>query len=119
MKHVIATTTELPPGTRKIVKIENREIGIFNVKGEYLAIRNICPHRHGPLCKGRTRPLVVSNGVLDIGFEREDEIIKCPWHQWEFDLRTGNSITDDNLRVRTYAVRVENENIVIDLHSRN
>ncbi len=119
MKHVIAKTTELPPGTRKIVNIENREIGVFNIKGEYLAIRNICPHRNGPLCKDRTRPLVVSNGVLDIGFEREDEIIKCPWHQWEFDLRTGNSITDDNLRVRTYAVQVENENIVIDLHSRN
>ena len=119
MKHTIAKTDELPPGSRKIVTIENREIGVFNIRGQYFAIRNICPHRTGPLCKGRTRPLVTSDGVLDIGYEREDEIIKCPWHQWEFDLKTGNSITDDHLRVRTYPVEVENDHIVIHLHTRN
>lgn len=116
MKHTVATTQELPPGSRKIVTINNREIGIFNIKGEYFAIRNICPHRTGPLCKGRTRPLVVSEGGLEIGFEREDEIIKCPWHQWEFDLRTGQSITDDDLRVRTYAIEIRNDKILIDLN---
>lgn len=119
MKHTVAKIADLPPGTRKIVTIENREIGIFNIQGEFFAIRNICPHRTGPLCKGRTRPLVVSEGGLKIGYEREDEIIKCPWHQWEFDLKTGNSITDDDLRVRTYTVEVENGNILIDLNNRN
>lgn len=119
MKYAVAKTTELPPGTRKIVTIENREIGIFNVHGKLFAIRNICPHRSGPLCKGRTRPLVISQGDLNIGYEREDEIIKCPWHQWEFDLRTGKSITDDDLRIRTYAVEIEDDTILINLHSRN
>lgn len=119
MKFPIAKTKEVPPGTRKIVTVENREIGIFNIHGELFAIRNICPHRTGPLCKGRTRPLVVSQGDLNIAYEREDEIIKCPWHQWEFDIKTGHSITDDNLRVRTYKVEVENDTILIDLHTRN
>jgi 3-phenylpropionate/trans-cinnamate dioxygenase ferredoxin subunit len=119
MKHAVAKTSELTPGTRKIVEIEHREIGIFNVKGEFFAIRNICPHRTGPICKGRTRPLVVSDGVLSIGYERENEILKCPWHQWEFDLRTGRCITDGDLLVRTYKVEVDQDTIIIDLTTRN
>ena len=115
MTHVVSPIEDLPPGSRKIVNINNREIGIFNVNGKLYALRNVCPHRTGPLCRGRTRPLVISDNQRNICFEREDEIIKCPWHQWEFDLRTGRSITDDDLRVRTYPVEEENGNIVIHL----
>ena len=114
-RHIIAAVEELPVGTRKIVEVNGHEIGVFNVRGTFYALLNHCPHRAGPLCKGRQRPLVVSNGVNHIDYEREDEIIKCPWHQWEFDLKTGVALYDPKLRVRTYQVEKEGENLVLYL----
>ena len=114
-RHVVAPIDELPPGERKIIKISGREIGVFNVNGDFYALRNICPHRNGPLCYGRLRPLVTSPGVYQLDFERESEILKCPWHQWEFDIKTGQALYDDNLRVRTYRVAQEGNEVVLYL----
>ena len=114
-RHVIAAVDELPAGARKIVEVNGHEIGVFNVQGAYYALLNYCPHRAGPLCKGRQRPLVVSEAVGHVDYVREDEIIKCPWHQWEFDLKTGVALYDPQLRVRTYRVVQEAEEIVLYL----
>ena len=111
--HVIATADEIPPGGRKIVSVNGREIGVFNLDGDYYALRNICPHRTGPLCRGRVRPLVLPNGMTGMTYTREGEIIKCPWHQWEFDIKTGEALYDPQLRVRTYRVEVEDEQLVL------
>lgn len=111
--YVIATAGEIPPGGRKIVTVNGREIGVFNLDGGYYALRNICPHKAGPLCRGRLRPLVLPNGLTGMTYTREGEILKCPWHQWEFDIKTGQALYDPKLRVRTYRVEVEKENIVL------
>ena len=67
----------------------------------------------GPLCRGRLRPLVVADGVYHVAYEREQEIVKCPWHQWEFDVKTGTAICDPRLRVKTYRVAEENGELVV------
>lgn len=110
---VVAPAHELPPGARKIVAVDGREIGVFNVKGEYFALLNYCPHRAGPLCHGRVGPLVTSADVYQMDFEREGEILKCPWHMWEFDIRTGRALFDPKMIVRTYEVRQEESDIVL------
>ena len=51
-RHVVATVDEIPPGGRKIVEIAGRSLGVFNIGGEYFALRNRCPHQGGPLCVG-------------------------------------------------------------------
>ncbi len=112
-RYVVALAAELPPGQRKIVTINRREIGVFNVQGEFYALRNLCPHRSGPLCSGRVRPLVVTAGVYQRGYEREGEILKCPWHQWEFDIKTGQALYDEKLRVKTYRVLQEGDDVVL------
>jgi 3-phenylpropionate/trans-cinnamate dioxygenase ferredoxin subunit len=114
-RHVVASAAELLPGQRKVISLGGREIGIFNVNGAFYALRNSCPHRNGPLCHGRLRPLVVFNGFYEVDHEREGEILKCPWHQWEFDLKTGQALYDEKLRVRTYPVVQEGEEIVLYL----
>jgi len=114
-RHVVATAAELPPGARKIVTVNGHEIGVFHVGSAYYALLNYCPHRAGPLCKGRLRPLVLADEVRQIEYTREDEILKCPWHQWEFDLKTGIALYDDKLRVRTYRVVQEGEEVVLYL----
>ncbi|MFN8491047.1 MAG: Rieske (2Fe-2S) protein [Caldilineaceae bacterium] len=113
--YIIAHAVDLAPGQRKIVNVDGREIGVFNVKGEFYALRNICPHRSGPLCLGRVRPLVVTTGVYQRDYEREGEILKCPWHQWEFDIKTGQALYDEKLRVKTYRVVQEGEEVVLYL----
>jgi nitrite reductase/ring-hydroxylating ferredoxin subunit len=105
--HVVCRTEELPPGERKIVTANGRSVGVFNVGGRYYALRNRCPHRAAPLCLGRVRGLVVSDGPYGVRLEREGEIIACPWHGWEFDITTGRShFNPHKLRVRTYDVTV-------------
>lgn len=91
---VVATADEITPGTRKIVEVNGRSIGVFNVAGEYFAVRNTCPHAGGPLCEGMLSGLVISSEPGRYEYLRRGEFIRCPWHQWEFDLRTGQSWID-------------------------
>ena len=49
---VVARADEIAPGERKLVRVGGRSIGVFNVGGEYYALRNRCPHQGGPLCEG-------------------------------------------------------------------
>lgn len=112
-RFVVGAVADIPPGSRQIVTVKGREIGVFNLDGAFFALLNYCPHRAGPLCRGRLRPLVVPTGVYGLDYEREGEILKCPWHQWEFDVRTGEALYDPSLRVRTYRVEQEDGQVVL------
>ena len=89
-RHVVATVEEIPPGQRKVIEVSGRSIGIFNVSGEFFALRNRCPHQGGPLCLGPLEALVRSTGPGDYSVSRSGEVLRCPWHGWEFDIRTGS-----------------------------
>lgn len=105
---VVASVEEVPPGSRKIVDVEGRSIGIFNVDGHYFAVRNACPHAGGPLCQGVTSGIVTSTEPGSYEYRRRGEFLRCPWHQWEFDLRTGQSWFDPaKARVRRYDVEIK------------
>ena len=107
-RHVVGTVGEIPPGQRKIVEIEGRSIGVFNVKGTFYALRNACPHQSGPLCRGSIIGLLRATDPRHLELTREGEIIRCPWHGWEFDLATGRSVFNPHkLRVRSYEVTIE------------
>lgn len=107
-RHVVATVDEIPPGERKIVEVAGRSIGVFNVRGEFFALRNRCPHQGGPLCAGRLSGFLTGAVPGEYQYSREGEILRCPWHGWEFDIRTGQSWFDPaRTRVRRYAVSVE------------
>lgn len=106
-RHIVARVDELPPGSRKVVTVGGREVGVFNVGGEFFAVLNRCPHQAGPLCQGTLVGELTSSKPGEYEFSREGEILKCPWHQWEFDLRTGQSWFDPNrVRVRQYRASV-------------
>ena len=108
VQHVVGTVDELPPGGRKIVEVEGRSIGVFNVAGRYYALRNRCPHKGAPLCVGMLKGLVTGPAPYQYVIEREGEILRCPWHGWEFDLLTGRSIINPHkLRVKRYEVTIE------------
>ena len=108
-RFVVGKVTELPPSSRRIVSVNGREIGVFNVKGKYYALRNLCPHQSAPLCLGELTGLTVSDEPGEIEWTREGEILRCPWHGWEFDILNGRTVFKSKARVKTYDVRVEKE----------
>jgi 3-phenylpropionate/trans-cinnamate dioxygenase ferredoxin subunit len=102
-RHVVAKVAELPPGSRRLVTIRGREVVVFNVKGEYFALLDRCPHQGGSLSRGKLIGLVEASAPGQVRYSRRGEIIRCPWHGWEFDLRTGRSWCDPaRLRVKNY-----------------
>jgi nitrite reductase/ring-hydroxylating ferredoxin subunit len=113
--HVVCRIDELPPGARRMVPVGKYGVGVFNVGGELFAITNYCPHQGGPLCHGR----VQGTSVLRAGSVRATEyvlagrVLRCPWHQWEFDLATGRTLSKPEKGVRTYPVRVESGSVIL------
>jgi nitrite reductase/ring-hydroxylating ferredoxin subunit len=107
-RHVVATVDEIAPGTCKIVTVRGREIGVFNINQEFFALINRCPHQGAPLCRGEILSKLESPSPGEYRLTRKGEMLRCPWHCWEFDIRTGQSWCDpDSVQARTYNVAVE------------
>jgi nitrite reductase/ring-hydroxylating ferredoxin subunit len=114
-RHIVATIDDIPPGKRMLVKVNGREIGIVNVDGEYFAVSNRCPHEGASLCKGRVVGLVESTEPGSYQFSRRGEFLRCPWHGWEFDLRTGKSWCEpDRTKVRSFDLKVESGGSLVE-----
>ena len=102
-RYIVGRISEFAPGSRKIVNVGSRSIGIFFVNGEFFAIQNRCPHAGAPLCQGGLGGIAKSSGPGEYEYSRPNEFIRCPWHSWEFDLRTGRSWVDPSrIRVKTF-----------------
>ena len=92
-EHAVGSIEDLPPGTHRIVRVANREIGVFNIDGSVHAIPNLCPHQRGPLCAGAV------SGTIDYGPHTDwklawiwdGEVVTCPWHSLEFHVPTGSA----------------------------
>jgi nitrite reductase/ring-hydroxylating ferredoxin subunit len=114
-RYVVARAEELPVGARKIVKAGGREIGVFHTQAGLFAVRNSCPHQAAPLCLGLVTGTTLPSapGVYEYGME--GQVLRCPWHGWEFDLCTGRGLYDatGKDRVATYEVKVEGDEVVL------
>jgi nitrite reductase/ring-hydroxylating ferredoxin subunit len=114
--HVICSADELPPGSRKIVEIDGRSIGVFNVDGELFAIRNSCPHAGGPLCEGTIGGTMLPSDPHTYVYGLENRLLRCPWHGWEIDLASGRPRWNDRpVRARTYRVAIDGGQVVVEL----
>jgi nitrite reductase/ring-hydroxylating ferredoxin subunit len=115
MKHVVASADEIPPGGRKIVELGGRSIGVFNIDGEYFALRNRCPHQGAALCEGKLWGVLKAGVPGTSDYAPSREILTCPWHGWEFHVRTGQSWCDPlRLRVRRYDVSVKTYRVYVE-----
>jgi nitrite reductase (NADH) small subunit len=93
----VASISELEVGSCKTVEVNGKVIALFNVGGKVFALDNTCLHQGGPL----------GEGLL------EGEIVTCPWHFWEFNVRTGEKVGDPSVRVATYPVQIEGDGIKV------
>jgi 3-phenylpropionate/trans-cinnamate dioxygenase ferredoxin subunit len=116
MKVAAARVDDLDVGQRVIVEVDGRSIGVFNIDGEYVAIRNACPHHGAPLCRGRITGTLMPSAPDEYVYSGRQQILRCPWHGFEFDVRTGASLADpEKLRVKIYRVSIENDEIMVHI----
>jgi 3-phenylpropionate/trans-cinnamate dioxygenase ferredoxin subunit len=107
-RHVVASVDDIQPGSRKIVTVNGREIGIFRIGDDFHGLINRCPHQGAPLCRGEIVSRLVAPSPGDYRLTRSGEMIRCPWHCWEFDIRTGQSLCDPHsVQARAFDVAVE------------
>jgi len=96
---------------RKVIVSGNTEIGVFFVDGEFYAWENKCVHQGGPICQGRILNRVVELIADDrtsqgLAWSEEDVHIVCPWHGYEFNIKTGIHPGNKNARLRRFDVKV-------------
>jgi nitrite reductase (NADH) small subunit len=108
---VVARAGELAAGERRVMSCDGVEIGVFNVDGDLVAWYNQCAHRGGPVCQGRifhrVREPVDGNGETRmLQHDPEHKNIVCPWHGWEFDLRTGRHPGGDRFALRPAKIEI-------------
>lgn len=93
----VFSTSDLAEGQGKVVQAGGKTIALFNVGGTIYALDNTCLHRGGPL----------GEGIL------ENNIVTCPWHMWEYDVRTGEKVGAPSVKVATYPVQVEGSDVKV------
>lgn len=106
-------------GILQVLTLGERSVGVVRWKGEFFALRNICPHQYGPVCAGHAMPMIVSDPSRTLEIDEQRLVIVCPWHSWEFDARTGRPIwADANYRLRTYPTEVRDGRVLVGLKRR-
>lgn len=113
-KHVVATVAEIPPGGRKLVTVRGRPIVVFNLDGAFFGLFDRCPHQGGSLAKGTVCGLIESKEPGKYVYSRAGEVLRCPWHGWEFDIRTGQSYCEPSkIQTRSYPVEVQHGDALV------
>lgn len=113
LQHVGGADT-IDDGQRVIVEVRGREIAVFNAHGEFYAVANYCVHQGGPVCEGLLSGTLNQDGD-EVSYVSDGEIISCPWHGWEFDIKTGEHLARSKYKLPTYDVFVHEDEIYLDL----
>lgn len=95
----VCSTADCQPGQSRELVADDRVIALFNLEGQFYALDGICRHQGGPL----------GTGALCGG------VVTCPWHGWQFDVTTGQHQTIPSLAQTAFPVKVEGDDVLVDL----
>jgi nitrite reductase/ring-hydroxylating ferredoxin subunit len=109
----VCPASEIPVGGRRIVTDGPLSIGVFNVGGNFHAVRNVCPHYGAPLCQGTIHATHRPSDVHQYDPGLGGRILRCPWHGWEFDIVTGKGLFDESTKVATYPVEIDDKGDIV------
>ena len=112
-RFVVARTAEVPPGGRKLVAVRGREVVVFNVAGELFALLDRCPHQGGSLYRGKLVGLAESDEPGRYRYTRRGEIVRCPWHGWEYDLETGEFMGNRRWKLRKFETERRGDDVYV------
>jgi nitrite reductase/ring-hydroxylating ferredoxin subunit len=114
----VAKLSEFVDGERRIIFVGDNEIGVFRHEGEFYAYSNFCLHQGGPACEGltiakveeRLRPDKTSMGLF---FSEEEMHFVCPWHGMEYDMRTGECVSNRKMKLKKYRTVQKGEDLYV------
>lgn len=102
----VCAVGDLNPLEKRLVYNGRRHVLLCrSVDGSYYAIGNTCPHQGASLCDGTLKGTAIANGIGRYQYGLDGHVARCPWHGWEFDVRTGHALAaDSSARVASYDV---------------
>ncbi len=95
----VALVADVPVGEGKVCVVGRKELALFQVDEQFYCIDNLCPHADGPLGEGYVT----------------GECVACPWHAWEFSVKTGKMLYNPEVSVKSYACKVEDGSVFVDV----
>jgi len=95
----VARVDEIEPGSLACVRVGEQELTLARVGDEFFVTQRACIHLQGPLCEGRL----------------EGHVLSCPWHGWQYDVRTGENEFDRAIVLETHDVRVEDGEVQVPI----
>jgi nitrite reductase/ring-hydroxylating ferredoxin subunit len=98
----------------RIVPIGRFGVGVYNVGGRFYALNNYCPHRGAKACLGPVGGEAVAKDGYQAGLRRDGEILRCPWHGWEYEIATGRALVRPRKSIRSYPVTVQDGMILVE-----
>lgn len=123
MKEIyIGREADIVEGGRKVIAVEGDEIGVFRVDGTLYAWKNHCPHQGGPICQGRLikgveERLDGEKRSLGIHYVEDSLHVVCPWHGYEFDVKTGRHAGVSSVRLASYPVTLRDGDVYVVVRS--
>lgn len=115
-KQQLCKVDDIAPGKMKQFTVKKRPIVVVRKENEFYALSGVCPHQGAMLAKGSIRGTNLPSEVGEFCYGKKGQIIRCPWHNHEFDAETGTSMHDpENSSVKSYKVLVEGDNVFIEI----
>lgn len=112
----IGSVDSFPVGQVVTVEVHGRTIGVIQTASGVRAVGNRCPHQGGPICQGIVTGTMAPSDPNEYVYEKDGEIVRCPWHGYEFELSTGKSVGGTiRGRVPVYTVEVRGGDVYLSL----
>jgi nitrite reductase/ring-hydroxylating ferredoxin subunit len=110
--------TDYADGDRKVIECGEREVGVFRIDGEFFAWHNRCAHRAGPICQGRImkrviEPVAEDRTIRTQQYDPAETNIICPWHGYEYNIRTGQHQGSSRVRLRKAELAIREGEIYV------
>jgi len=114
MQHPVGSVEELRRERCRVVQIDGRRIGVISVDDAFFAVRDRCPHRPADICRGTVGGTFVASTPQDLVYGRDQRVLRCPWHGWEFDLESGRSLLEpERFGLKVYEVTVQDGTVFV------
>lgn len=116
----VGAAEDFVEGKFRILTVGSREIGVIRLRGgAFRAVLNRCPHKGAAICKGLVGGTWPPSRPGQLQFDREGQVLVCPWHGFEYDLVTGEEMYQDRpTRLRMYPATVEDGHVMISIPDR-
>jgi nitrite reductase/ring-hydroxylating ferredoxin subunit len=117
-KIFVSKIDQINDGDCHLLRHGDLEIGVYRRGSDYFAYRNLCVHQGGPACQGITMHKVeevirIDKTSAGLRFNKDLEHIVCPWHSFEYDLKTGVCVADKKLKLKKFDVITEEDSVYV------